>query len=978
MYALLPAVYHRYDEAQAATSDDASAVEGRARGQLRRFLDLPGSQFDQLYSMARAALAFADPDRVEGTLLPLLAQWIGWRTDYRRELSTQRNEIRFAPQIYQTIGLIPTVEATVKRITNWESKTKEFVFNVARTNQPERLNLWSAFRPPAGNFGVPALASVNFVYEGRPAAIREGDGSISFFYQTYRRQGWDIWTKRFTGGRWQPSAPVVAQQGIDRHPAAALQGGRAWLFWESYDPGQGPGERKWRINFQIRTGGTWSASAVFGDAATERRMPAAVADDTGGVWLFWLEAAAGGWRLRYNRHDGTQWLANPIDVPLDGTQDPRVESDLHVLFHPTSANQRIWLFWARHEPGGSAGQTRWSVVYRIKQGLNPATSDWSAVRALPKAAAQDHDREPYALLAAAGNIELFWSSTRGGGWTLWHDTLDIGTLTFGPALQLTTSPYSNRAPLAVDTGAGTLLTYRSNESLTHTSVVYGATQTLDARYNGATTADTRNVAKLALRGRFEDFQTYTYDAGRNGVRGNDDRIARDTIGLYLTPDTADPAAIQATVSRLANALGEFMPDSERAVFITPPRARKERPVSDYSRAPLELLVANQQKGYVGLHIEQGVPLLDRDLNLLHDLITATVRSVITRYIGNGSPTGSGRLCHPTRRPAVQDFRITAGATPPGTCLVGGIEVSIPADTTYLAQPGVPALTTPNQRPAGPAHRHRLSGRVVRRSGRHHRCRPEQQPGYRHADLGPRETGMGGARVRGRSGAGRGRGSRRSIRWRSCARPRGNANITAAMITDLRQSATDGLRDRAPAGVCRAPAADPDLCARTQRVRPEIRRAGSQHQTVRQQPQPGCGIGAVRRNAGHPRRPAHGIADHRERPEHGCGSCTGNQDHRSDGRRQRDEHRWLRGDRAAGARLCRLAQSIRSEVWTGRHSGQVAGNELQCQPVSVLFRRDSGHHRGHADCVANRRPLAGHSRGADDGIHHGPDRRRVNR
>jgi hypothetical protein len=569
MYALLPALYHRFDEAQATTAGDV-AVDVLAKGQLRRFLDLPGSQFDQLYSMARAALAFTDLNRVEGTLLPLLAQWIGWQTDYRRELATQRNEIRRAPQIYQTIGLIPTVEATVKRISNWESKTKEFVHNVARTNQPERLNLWSTFRPAAGSFATPAMASLNFVYEGRSAAIRESDGSISFFYQTYRRLGWDIWTKRFAAGEWQPSAPVVTEQGVDRHPAAAPQGNRLWLFWESCDPTQPPDQRKWRIKFQTRTAGTWSASAVFGDEATERRMPAAMADGTGGVWLFWLEAVGSGWRVRYNRHDGTQWLANPLDFPLDGTQDPRVESDLLVLFHPTSANQRIWLFWTRHEPGGPAGQSRWTVVYRIKQGLNPAAADWSPVRALPKAAAGDHDREPFALLSTAGNLEVFWSSTRGGGWTLWHAVLDIGTLTFGSAQQLTNTPYSNRAPVAVDTGAGTLLTFRSNESLTHTSVVYGATQTLDARYNGATTADTRNVAKLALRGRFEDFQTYVYDAGHNGVRTNDDRIARDTIGLYLTPDTADPAAIQATVSRLANALGEFMPNSERAVFITPP------------------------------------------------------------------------------------------------------------------------------------------------------------------------------------------------------------------------------------------------------------------------------------------------------------------------------------------------------------------------------------------------------------------------
>ena len=120
-------------------------------------------------------------------------------------------------------------------------------------------------------------------------------------------------------------------------------------------------------------------------------------------------------------------------------------------------------------------------------------------------------------------------------------------------------------------------------------------------------------------------------------------------------------------------------------------------MSDYSKTPLDLLIANQQKGYVGLHIEQGVPLLDRDLNLLHDLITATVRSVITRYIGNGIPAGAdGFAIQALPSPGnILDFRIKAGAAGPGTILVGGIEVTIPADTTYKVQTGVPPLTIPS-------------------------------------------------------------------------------------------------------------------------------------------------------------------------------------------------------------------------------------------------------------------------------------------
>jgi hypothetical protein len=565
LYGLLPALYRRYDASRTPAPGAGVAPEDEDSGVLRRFLDLPGSQLDQLYSLARAALRLYDLEQVEGRLLPLLAQWIGWQTDHSLPVSAQRNELRFAAPIYQTIGGLPTLEATVARIAGWPARTKEFVHNVARTNQPERLNLWSMARDPAGTWGAPALASVNFAYDGRPAAVTEADGASRFFYHTYRRHGWDIWSKRLVAGQWQPSEPVVDQAGIDKHPAAARQGDRLWLFWQSYDPAQPPASRRWRIAFRTRTGAEWSGTAVFGDEGTERRLPVATADDAGGLWLFWLERAGDDWQVRYNRHDGTRWqLDPPATLPLDNGRPPRVQDDLFLLFHPSSANQRLWLFWAREEPGGPQGQSRWAVVYRVKRRLDPAVTDWSPVRALPRAG-DAHDRQPAPLVAAGGEIELFWSSTRGGGWRIFRSTLDVGPLTWGPAEQITTGPHSARGPLAVDTPPGVLLTFRSNQSVAYASAASGATRTLDHRYAGTTTVATRAVDKLALRGRFEDFQTYTYDTGRT----NEDRIARDTVGLYLTPTTADPDTIAAVVSRLDGVLPDFMPATGRTVFITP-------------------------------------------------------------------------------------------------------------------------------------------------------------------------------------------------------------------------------------------------------------------------------------------------------------------------------------------------------------------------------------------------------------------------
>ena len=101
-----------------------------------------------------------DLEKVDSRLLPLLAQWIGWQIDHRVETDVQRNDIRNAPHLYKSIGLIPTVEATVKRLVGWESRTKEFVHNVFRSNQPERLNLWMRTQDSTGIWSAPTRPTV--------------------------------------------------------------------------------------------------------------------------------------------------------------------------------------------------------------------------------------------------------------------------------------------------------------------------------------------------------------------------------------------------------------------------------------------------------------------------------------------------------------------------------------------------------------------------------------------------------------------------------------------------------------------------------------------------------------------------------------------------------------------------------------------------------------------------------------------------
>jgi hypothetical protein len=557
MHALLPGVYHRYDTK--LSDDPALSVADRSRGQLRRFLDLPGGQIDLLHSLARAALDLYDIERVDGALLPLLAQWIGWRTDNLLEVETQRNELRHAPHLYRTVGLVPTIEATTKRITSWESRSKEFVHNVFRSNNPERLNLWIQKRS-GGAWAPEEMLSLDFAYEGRATAAREAGGALWLLYHTFNKGRWQIWYKSHDAAGWTPSRPLPQSAAMNKYPAVVLAGGAPLAFWAALDDTT----HRWGLNSSLWDGARWSAAQPVPVAAAEARQPSAFVDGAGRVWIFWLERIGSRQQLRYSRRDGTVWGA-PVTFPPDVGVDARVEADPCVVFDPAST--RIWVFWSR-DVTIAADQTRREIAYRVKRDANFDAANWSRVRTLPKPASADyHDRQPAARIDASA-VELFWSSNRGTkGYGIWRSALtNEATNKWAAAAQVTAGTYTQRDPLPVAADADLWLLFRSNRSISYQSEVYKATQWVDFRYAGSTSVDTRHADKLALRGEFEDFQTYTYDTGTDGERDDSNWYARDTVGVYLATDTLDAARVQAATERLRNVLPEFMPITDRAVF----------------------------------------------------------------------------------------------------------------------------------------------------------------------------------------------------------------------------------------------------------------------------------------------------------------------------------------------------------------------------------------------------------------------------
>jgi len=113
-------------------------------------------------------------------------------------------------------------------------------------------------------------------------------------------------------------------------------------------------------------------------------------------------------------------------------------------------------------------------------------------------------------------------------------------------------------------------------------------------------------------------------------------------------------------------------------------------MGNFSNDPQARLTESVGKHYVGVRMQQAVPVLDADWNLLEDLRRQEFELLGTSFIGSGVPTGSDGF-HIFAVAQPNDFGIRAGL-----CIAGGKLTQNPADTTYATQPnfGNPAIVPP--------------------------------------------------------------------------------------------------------------------------------------------------------------------------------------------------------------------------------------------------------------------------------------------
>ncbi|HZD93940.1 MAG TPA: hypothetical protein VE133_06775, partial [Candidatus Sulfotelmatobacter sp.] len=272
----------------------------------------------------------------------------------------------------------------------------------------------------------------------------------------------------------------------------------------------------------------------------------------------------------FSRFDGSVWGA-----PKQLTTGTLSDREPGVLFDAGAG--RIWVFWSRQKANGL-----WNIFYRhtTKLDFNTlADPDWTEIELLPvppNPPAGYDNREPMPLLLGNDSLELYYSSNRSNGWNSYSKP--VSSASQGSDVQITAGQFTRRAPSPLKTDVNEVrLFLRSNETQIYSSRLYPSARTVDARYAGATTADTRNPARLSLRQNVQDIQHYTYHTSRHDSSLSPDEIealeekrlySQDTVVVYLVPDTNDTQLINRSAKLFVQALKKFLPIQVRVVIRT--------------------------------------------------------------------------------------------------------------------------------------------------------------------------------------------------------------------------------------------------------------------------------------------------------------------------------------------------------------------------------------------------------------------------
>ncbi len=137
LFSALPQIHQQLDTTRPVPPQVTPADQDK--GQLQRFLEGLEAHADMLHSFVEGLGDLRNLNRVDSQFLPHLADYIGWRLQGNTNELQQRQEIRNAPELYKTIGTIPTIKAVINRFTGWDAQVHPYASNILLSFDSSRL-----------------------------------------------------------------------------------------------------------------------------------------------------------------------------------------------------------------------------------------------------------------------------------------------------------------------------------------------------------------------------------------------------------------------------------------------------------------------------------------------------------------------------------------------------------------------------------------------------------------------------------------------------------------------------------------------------------------------------------------------------------------------------------------------------------------------------------------------------------------------
>lgn len=392
------------------------------------------------------------------------------------------------------------------------------------------------------------------VFDETPAAVTLA-GAIKLAWSSNRSGHAEIWLRSWTGGAPSPAATLVRQLADNRFPALATTGAAGaplWATWESTQAGE---TRVWGAQ-STDGGSSWSAPAPISPGPRDR-TPAAVFDGAAELHVYWAADSGDSSRLRESVLVAGGWTFSDV-----------TDSTPHL--HDSAPSAVFWknairLFWHSNRFGQAwtANTAVGPTSFLVAPGGNGQVYQCTGAGVTGAA--------PPTFPAAVG-------ATVADGTAVWTCLGPISAAPLaqarrlwsaaGPAFSARTQLFrraandSEPAALVDQTGALRLFMATQQSAARYRSRTFDTTQTPA----GARTPIANALAKASM-GALNDRLHYTYDTRRTAAA----RYARDTVGLFLTPDDGQTDAQHAaTAARLRAFLSPFRPVTERLVYLVQP------------------------------------------------------------------------------------------------------------------------------------------------------------------------------------------------------------------------------------------------------------------------------------------------------------------------------------------------------------------------------------------------------------------------